>query len=36
MRVLVTGSAGHLGKALVRTLQNTNLLEIWEMKIWCT
>jgi UDP-glucose 4-epimerase len=24
MRVLVTGSAGHLGEALVRTLQNTN------------
>ncbi|MGK4007123.1 NAD(P)-dependent oxidoreductase [Sorangium sp. So ce1036] len=24
MRILVTGSAGHLGEALVRTLQNTN------------
>src|SRR6266496_5649922 len=24
MKVLVTGSAGHLGEALVRTLQNTN------------
>ena len=23
MKVLVTGSAGHLGEALVRTLQNT-------------
>ena len=24
MRVLVTGSAGHLGEALIRTLENTN------------
>jgi hypothetical protein len=24
MKVLVTGSAGHLGEALVRTLQNTS------------
>ena len=24
MRILVTGSAGHLGEALVRTLQNAN------------
>ncbi|KAM3101798.1 NAD-dependent epimerase/dehydratase family protein [Phormidesmis sp. 146-20] len=23
MKILVTGSAGHLGEALVRTLQNT-------------
>jgi dTDP-4-dehydrorhamnose reductase len=24
MKILVTGSSGHLGEALVRTLQNTN------------